>query len=80
MSPEYAVDGFFSVKSDVYSFGVLVLEFVSGMKNRGFIHQDHHHNLLGHVSYQFLYNVMFMCARLVSDIKYAQNFVGMDSS
>ncbi|KAL0399324.1 UNVERIFIED_CONTAM: G-type lectin S-receptor-like serine/threonine-protein kinase [Sesamum radiatum] len=26
MSPEYAVDGLFSVKSDVYSFGVLVLE------------------------------------------------------
>ncbi|KAM7484813.1 hypothetical protein LguiA_000822 [Lonicera macranthoides] len=48
MSPEYAVDGIFSVKSDVFSFGVLVLEIVSGMKNRGFIHQDHHHNLLGH--------------------------------
>ncbi|KAM7487889.1 hypothetical protein LguiB_025373 [Lonicera macranthoides] len=48
MSPEYAVDGFFSVKSDVYSFGVMVLEVVSGKKNRGFIHQDHHHNLLGH--------------------------------
>jgi len=51
MSPEYAVDGFFSVKSDVFSFGVLVLEIVSGKKNRGFNHPDHHHNLLGHVSY-----------------------------
>ncbi|KAL0399322.1 UNVERIFIED_CONTAM: G-type lectin S-receptor-like serine/threonine-protein kinase [Sesamum radiatum] len=48
MSPEYAVDGLFSVKSDVYSFGVLVLEIVSGLKNRGFHHKDHHHNLLGH--------------------------------
>ncbi|KAL0399323.1 UNVERIFIED_CONTAM: G-type lectin S-receptor-like serine/threonine-protein kinase [Sesamum radiatum] len=48
MSPEYAVDGLFSVKSDVYSFGVLVLEIVSGQKNRGFHHKDHHHNLLGH--------------------------------
>ncbi|KAL2245387.1 UNVERIFIED_CONTAM: G-type lectin S-receptor-like serine/threonine-protein kinase [Sesamum indicum] len=48
MSPEYAVDGFFSVKSDVYSFGVLVLEIVSGQKNRGFHHKNHHHNLLGH--------------------------------
>ncbi|KAG2637567.1 receptor-like serine/threonine-protein kinase SD1-8 [Panicum virgatum] len=35
MSPEYAMDGVFSVKSDVFSFGVLVLEIVSGRKNRG---------------------------------------------
>ncbi|GER53363.1 S-locus lectin protein kinase family protein [Striga asiatica] len=48
MSPEYAVDGMFSLKSDVYSFGVLVLEIVSGQKNRGFHHKDHHHNLVGH--------------------------------
>ncbi|XP_071697452.1 G-type lectin S-receptor-like serine/threonine-protein kinase At4g27290 [Rutidosis leptorrhynchoides] len=48
MSPEYAGDGIFSVKSDVFSFGVLVLEIVSGKKNRGFIHADHCHNLLGH--------------------------------
>ncbi|KAK9080640.1 hypothetical protein SSX86_000398 [Deinandra increscens subsp. villosa] len=48
MSPEYAVDGIFSIKSDVFSFGVLVLEIVSGKKNRGFFHHDHHHNLLGH--------------------------------
>ncbi|XP_022877612.1 G-type lectin S-receptor-like serine/threonine-protein kinase SD1-1 isoform X3 [Olea europaea var. sylvestris] len=48
MSPEYAIDGHFSVKSDAYSFGVLVLEIVSGKRNRGFSHKDHHHNLLGH--------------------------------
>ncbi|CAI9782508.1 unnamed protein product [Fraxinus pennsylvanica] len=30
------------------NFGVLVLETISGQKNRGFIHLDHHHNLLGH--------------------------------
>ncbi|XP_044502548.1 G-type lectin S-receptor-like serine/threonine-protein kinase At4g27290 [Mangifera indica] len=48
MSPEYAVDGLFSVKSDVFSFGVIVLEIVSGKKNRGFHHHDHQHNLLGH--------------------------------
>ncbi|KAF8411264.1 hypothetical protein HHK36_003811 [Tetracentron sinense] len=48
MSPEYAVDGLFSVKSDVFSFGVLVLELVSGKKNRGFYHPDHDLNLLGH--------------------------------
>ncbi|CAL5402222.1 unnamed protein product [Camellia sinensis] len=48
MSPEYAIEGLFSVKSDVFSFGVLVLEIVSGKRNRGFYHQDHHLNLLGH--------------------------------
>ncbi|XP_055834141.1 G-type lectin S-receptor-like serine/threonine-protein kinase At4g27290 isoform X5 [Solanum dulcamara] len=48
MSPEYAVDGIFSVKSDVFSFGVLVLEILSGKRNRGFVHQDHNLNLLGH--------------------------------
>ena len=50
MSPEYVIDGHYSVKSDVFSFGVLLLEIVSGRKNRGFSHPDHHHNLLGHVS------------------------------
>ncbi|OVA05545.1 Protein kinase domain [Macleaya cordata] len=48
MSPEYAIDGHFSVKSDVFSFGVLVLEILSGKRNRGFYHDSHHHNLLGH--------------------------------
>jgi len=32
MSPEYAMEGAFSVKSDTYSFGVLLLEIVSGLK------------------------------------------------
>uniref|UniRef100_A0A0E0DBN8 Receptor-like serine/threonine-protein kinase n=1 Tax=Oryza meridionalis TaxID=40149 RepID=A0A0E0DBN8_9ORYZ len=32
MSPEYALDGYFSVKSDTYSFGVILLEVVSGLK------------------------------------------------
>ncbi|XP_039169439.1 receptor-like serine/threonine-protein kinase SD1-8 [Eucalyptus grandis] len=49
MAPEYAMDGKFSLKSDIYSFGVLLLEIVSGKRNRGFSHPSHHHNLLGHV-------------------------------
>ena len=50
MSPEYAIDGVYSIKSDVFSFGVLVLEIISGKRNRGFNHPDHELNLLGHVS------------------------------
>ncbi|KAL6337948.1 hypothetical protein AAG906_005911 [Vitis piasezkii] len=39
-APEYAMEGIFSVKSDVYSFGVLLLEIVSGRKNKSFYHND----------------------------------------
>ncbi|KAK4387024.1 G-type lectin S-receptor-like serine/threonine-protein kinase [Sesamum angolense] len=35
MSPEYAVDGLFSVKSDVFSFGVLVLEIAWTLYKEG---------------------------------------------
>ncbi|KAK1419590.1 hypothetical protein QVD17_28794 [Tagetes erecta] len=48
ISPEYAVHGRFSIKSDVFSFGVLVLEIVSGMRNKEFSNGDHSDNLLGH--------------------------------
>ncbi|CAL5402893.1 unnamed protein product [Camellia sinensis] len=48
MSPEYAVDGLFSIKLDVFSFSVMVLEIVSEMRNWGIIHLDHHFNVLGH--------------------------------
>ncbi|XP_052289582.1 G-type lectin S-receptor-like serine/threonine-protein kinase At4g27290 isoform X22 [Citrus sinensis] len=48
MAPEYASDGQFSVKSDVFSFGILLLEIVSGKKNRGFYHSDNNLNLIGH--------------------------------
>ncbi|GLT64148.1 hypothetical protein SLA2020_366580 [Shorea laevis] len=33
MSPEYAIQGLYSIKSDVFSFGVLLLEIISGKKN-----------------------------------------------
>ncbi|XP_021602467.1 G-type lectin S-receptor-like serine/threonine-protein kinase B120 isoform X4 [Manihot esculenta] len=41
MSPEYAMEGLFSVKSDVYSFGVLLLEIVSGRRNTSYRLTDH---------------------------------------
>ena len=52
MAPEYAIDGLFSVKSDVFSFGILLLEILSGKKNRGSFHPSHGQNLVGNVSYQ----------------------------
>ncbi|KAG5047138.1 hypothetical protein JHK86_016544 [Glycine max] len=44
----YAARGHFSVKSDVYSYGVIILEIVSGKKNREFSDPEHYNNLLGH--------------------------------
>ena len=49
MSPEYAMDGIFSMKSDVFSFGVLLLEIISGKKNNGFYNSNRDLNLLGFV-------------------------------
>ncbi|XP_049936933.1 cysteine-rich receptor-like protein kinase 25 isoform X2 [Nymphaea colorata] len=40
MSPEYAMNGIFSVKSDVFSFGVLVLEILSGQRNTSFYQSE----------------------------------------
>ncbi|XP_072987531.1 receptor-like serine/threonine-protein kinase SD1-8 isoform X1 [Typha latifolia] len=52
ISPEYAMEGIFSVKSDVFSFGVLVLEIISGKRNRGVYYSNSNskrqENLLGH--------------------------------
>eukprot|EP00257_Ricinus_communis_P016162 XP_015574242.1 G-type lectin S-receptor-like serine/threonine-protein kinase At4g27290 isoform X1 [Ricinus communis] len=48
MPPEYAIDGNFSIKSDAFSFGVILLEIVSGKRNRGFFRPEHKLNLLGH--------------------------------
>ncbi|KAJ7946883.1 S-receptor-like serine/threonine-protein kinase [Quillaja saponaria] len=47
MSPEYAMEGLFSVKSDVYSFGVLLLEILSGRRNTSF-RLSEHSSLVGH--------------------------------
>ncbi|KAJ9537850.1 hypothetical protein OSB04_030583 [Centaurea solstitialis] len=48
MSPEYAMDGTFSMKSDVFSFGVLTLEIVSGRRNTTFLYLDKTVNLIGY--------------------------------
>jgi len=50
MSPEYAMEGQFSIKSDVYSFGVLLLEIITGRKNSGQYEDITATNLVGHVS------------------------------
>ncbi|CAN1220409.1 G-type lectin S-receptor-like serine/threonine-protein kinase At4g03230, partial [Linum perenne] len=49
MSPEYALDGNFSIKSDVFSFGVVLLEILSGQRNTGFYKSNKVVSLLGHV-------------------------------
>uniref|UniRef100_A0A2N9FQW7 Receptor-like serine/threonine-protein kinase n=1 Tax=Fagus sylvatica TaxID=28930 RepID=A0A2N9FQW7_FAGSY len=48
MSPEYALDGIFSIKSDVFSFGVVLLEIISGRKNTGFYQSELAMSLLGY--------------------------------
>ncbi|KAH9651107.1 Receptor-like serine/threonine-protein kinase SD1-6 [Citrus sinensis] len=47
MSPEYALEGLYSIKSDVFSFGVLMLETLSSKKNTGVYNSDSF-NLLGY--------------------------------
>ncbi|XP_057451344.1 cysteine-rich receptor-like protein kinase 10 isoform X2 [Lotus japonicus] len=46
MSPEYAMEGLYSVKSDVFSFGVLLLEIICGKRNSGFYLAEHGQSLL----------------------------------
>lgn len=50
MAPEYAMDGIYSEKSDVFSFGVVILEIITGQKNRGFTSSDLDTNILSYVS------------------------------
>lgn len=72
MAPEYAIDGQFSIKSDVFSFGILLLEIISGKKNKGFYHMNHDLNLIGHVSkisIDFLLKGMFVILLKVISIK-----------
>ena len=50
MSPEYAMEGLFSVRSDVYSFGILILEIITGQKNSSFHNMEGSLNIVGYVS------------------------------
>ncbi|XVF27762.1 hypothetical protein REPUB_Repub14bG0136700 [Reevesia pubescens] len=49
MSPEYAMQGHFSIKSDVFSFGVLLLEIITGRRNSVYYPDSPTSNLIGHV-------------------------------
>ena len=50
MSPEYAMEGIFSVKSDVYSFGVLLLEIITGKRVVSFHYHHDSLNIAGYIS------------------------------
>jgi serine/threonine protein kinase len=54
MSPEYAMEGIFSVKSDVYSFGVLVLEIITGKRALSFHGHQDSLNIAGYVRTCFM--------------------------
>ena len=59
MSPEYAMNGHFSVKSDIYSFGVLILEILSGKKISAFGQSDTAEDLLSYVSETHILELIF---------------------
>lgn len=49
MAPEYMVEGQYSEKTDVFSFGVLLLEIMSGQRNKFNKDRGDDKNLLGTV-------------------------------
>ena len=49
MSPEYAMEGQYSIKPDVFSFGILLLEIISGERNTDHDKGRSSLNLIGHV-------------------------------
>jgi hypothetical protein len=74
MSPAYAMHEQYSIKSYIFSFEILVLEILSGKKNKGFCHPDCHPNLLLHVSSKvghilLIYFLFFWETYVVTDNK-----------
>lgn len=65
MAPEYAIDGIFSIKSDVYSFGILLLEIISGKKNKGLSHSNRNYNLISQVSIKNNFNFQILKCMLM---------------
>ena len=51
MAPEYVITGHYSVKSDVYSFGIIVLEIISGERNKFVRLDDDAESLVHRVSF-----------------------------
>ncbi|KAK9677467.1 hypothetical protein RND81_11G144800 [Saponaria officinalis] len=72
MAPEYAITGHYSAKSDVYSFGVIMLEIVSGQKNR-FLRQLQLDKALLHLFY-----FLFLELSLLWNEDEAMNLVDRD--
>ena len=60
MSPEYGMEGLFSMKSDVYSFGVLLLEIISGRRNTTYYCDSPSFNLVEYVSKRNLCSLFFL--------------------
>ena len=70
MSPEYAMQCFFSEKSDVFSFGVLLLEIFSGRKTTCFY--DDQQSYLSLVGFVGLFDSLsfFFTAQLSSMLNF----------
>ncbi|KAF8037775.1 hypothetical protein BT93_B0577 [Corymbia citriodora subsp. variegata] len=49
MSPEYTMQGLYSIKFDVFSFGVILLEIVCGRRNIDFDNDSTSLSLIAHV-------------------------------
>lgn len=62
MAPEYAMEGLYSIKSDVFSFGILLIEIITGRRNRGFNQSRGATapNLLAYVNLSTIKNVHFI--------------------
>jgi Protein tyrosine and serine/threonine kinase len=77
MSPEYAMEGIFSIKSDVYSFGVLLLEIIIGERNNSYHDQDDYINIVGYVSCFSInfFSLNFAKKNLKSNGKYDINLI-----